>query len=82
MVESYYKSGGNAFYSSIIGLQPFDATIRNVSKPTYPTNFTSFKYSIGVIVSYSSTVRLNATGVWGVMVSEMDGAEQPMSFVS
>ncbi len=70
MVESYFNSGGNQYYSSINGLQPFDTSIRNISSPTYPPNFTGFKYNAGVIVSYTSNLRLNASGVWGVKVRE------------
>ena len=64
MVVSYYTSTGNQF-SGLISGSPFDTSIVNVSNPTYPANFASFKYNSGVrhnfgyntVSSHTLTVR-------------------------
>ncbi|GAX83406.1 hypothetical protein CEUSTIGMA_g10831.t1 [Chlamydomonas eustigma] len=68
MLESYYVTAGNQFYGTLAG-SPVDISLRNVSSPSYPTNFSSFKYSSGYIVSFTALVQYNVTGVWGIQVS-------------
>lgn len=47
LVESYYASSLGQFEGNISG-QPFDSSVRNISSPTYPADFSSFKYNAGV----------------------------------
>ncbi|GAX83058.1 hypothetical protein CEUSTIGMA_g10484.t1 [Chlamydomonas eustigma] len=81
MLESYYVTTGNQFYGNIVG-QPVDVSLRNISSPSYPANFSTFKYSSGYIVSFTALVQYNVSGVWGVQVQTAANSLTTFVFVN
>ncbi|KAG1672720.1 hypothetical protein FOA52_005198 [Chlamydomonas sp. UWO 241] len=73
LVETYYAATGSQYSASLDpNAVPVDQASRQIAFPQRPPVLTAFKYSSGVLATYTALARL-AGGIWGVQVESVTG---------
>ncbi|KAG1679174.1 hypothetical protein FOA52_000530 [Chlamydomonas sp. UWO 241] len=80
LAESYYAAAGSQFSSATVGA-PFDSGVRaDTGSSSSVFDLRAFKYTEGVVASYTANLQLNKTGLWSLRV--ITTADSASTFVT